>query len=114
VVIARDGHFVTCLAEGMSPGDYPVIPRGQLDAIARRVTEVRYRFDAVRKLAGPRGNVLALLDRIFSAGPWLSREEFSAIAAFQPLLKRDFLRLLWETNSLVARRARSGSRRAAA
>jgi hypothetical protein len=25
VVVARDGHFVTCLAEGMSPGDHPVI-----------------------------------------------------------------------------------------
>jgi hypothetical protein len=103
VVVARDGHFVTCLAEGMSPGDHPVIPRGQLDAIVRRVTEIRYRFDAVRKLAGPRGNVFALLGRIFSAGPWLSREEFSAIAAFQPLLKRDFLRLLWETDALIER-----------
>jgi len=103
VVVARDGHFVTCLAEGMSPGDHPVIPRGQLEAIARRVTEVRYRFDAVRQLAGPRGNVFALVGRIFSAGPWLSREEFSAIAAFQPLLKRDFLRLLWETDALIER-----------
>jgi hypothetical protein len=103
VVVARDGHFVTCLAEGMSPGDHPVIPRGQLEAIARRVDEVRNRFDAVRQLAGRHGNVFALLGRIFSAGPWLSREEFSAIAAFQPLLKRDFLRLLWETNSLLDR-----------
>jgi hypothetical protein len=58
-----------------------VIPRSQLDAITRRVTELRQRFDAVRQLAGPRGNVFALLGRIFSAGPWLSREEFSAIAA---------------------------------
>jgi hypothetical protein len=56
VVVARDGHFVTCLAEGMSAGDHPVIPRGQLDAVVRRVTEIRYRFDAVRKVAGPRGN----------------------------------------------------------
>jgi len=103
VVVARDGHFVTCLAEGMSPGEHPVIPRGQLDAIARRVAEVRNRFNAVRQLAGPRGNVFALLGRIFSAGPWLSREEFSAIAAFQPLLKRDFLHLLWETNTLIDR-----------
>jgi hypothetical protein len=103
VVVARDGHFVTCLAEGMSPGDHPVIPRGQLDAIARRVAEVRNRFDAVRQLAGPRGNVFPLLGRIFSAGPWLSREEFAAIAAFQPLLKRDFLHLLWETNTLIDR-----------
>ena len=103
VVVARDGHFVTCLAEGMSPGDHPVIPRGQLDAIARRVTEVRSRFDAACKLAGPRGNVFALLGRVFSAGPWLSREEFSAIAAFQPLLKRDFLRLLLDTDVLIDR-----------
>ena len=103
VVVARDGHFVTCLAEGMSPGDHPVIPRGQLDAITRRVAELRNRFDAVRQLAGPRGNVFALLGRIFSTGPWLSREEFSAIAAFQPLFKRDFLRLLWETNALIDR-----------
>jgi hypothetical protein len=102
-VVARDGHFVTCLAEGMSPGDHPVIPRGQLDATTRRVTELRNRFDAARALAGPRGNVFALLGRIFSAGPWLSREEFSAIAAFQPLLKRDFLRLIWETDALLDR-----------
>jgi SEC-C motif len=102
-VVARDGHFVTCLAEGMSPGDHPVIPRAQLDAIARRIAEVRNRFDALRQLAGPRGNVFALLGRIFSAGPWLSREEFSAIAAFQPLLKGDFLHLLWETNTLIDR-----------
>lgn len=100
VVVARDGHFVTCLAEGMSPGDHPVIPRGQLDAITRRVAEVRHRLDAVRKLAGPRGSVFSLLGRVFSAGPWLSREELSAIAAFQPLLKRDFLRLLWETDAM--------------
>lgn len=71
VVVARDGHFVTCLAEGMSPGEHPVIRRGQLDGIVRRVTVVRDRFDAVRKLAGPRGNVFALLGRIFSSGPWL-------------------------------------------
>lgn len=103
VVIARDGHFVTCLAEGMSPGDHPVIPRGQLDAIARRVSLIRDRFEAVRTLAGPRGNVFALLGRIFSSGPWLSREEFSAIAAFQPLLQRDFLRLLWQTNNVIDR-----------
>jgi hypothetical protein len=69
VVVARDGHFVTCLAEGMSPGDHPVIARGQLDAIARRVDEVRNRFDAVQQLAGRHGNVFALLGRIFSAGP---------------------------------------------
>ena len=103
VVVARDGHFVTCLAEGMSPGDHPVIPRGQLDAIARRVTLVRDRFDALRKLRGPRGNVFALLGRIFSSGQWLSREEFSAIAAFQPLLKRDFVHLLWEADALLER-----------
>jgi hypothetical protein len=103
VVVARDGHFVTCLAEGMSPGEHPVIPRGQLDAIARRVTEIRFRFDAVRQLAGQRGKVFPLLGRIFSAGPWLSREELSAIAAFQPLLKRDFLRMIWETDALLER-----------
>jgi hypothetical protein len=52
VVVARDGHFVTCLAEGMSPGDHPVIPRGQLDGIARRVTEIRSRFDAAMATTG--------------------------------------------------------------
>ena len=80
-----------------------MIPRGQLDAIVPRVTVVRDRFDAVRKLAGPRGNVFALLGRIFSSGPWLSREELSAIAAFQPLLKREFLHLLWETDAVLER-----------
>jgi hypothetical protein len=67
----------------MSPGDHPVIPRGQLDAIARRVTEIRSRFDAVRALVGPRGKVFPLLGRIFSE---LDKDtHFSPALRFAPI-----------------------------
>lgn len=101
VVVARDGHFVTCLGEGMSPGDHPVVTRAQLDGVAARVATLRARLDSARDLIGEKGGIFPLVDRLFTAGPWLSREEFAAIAAFQPLLKQDFLTLLLALNNAI-------------
>jgi hypothetical protein len=92
LIVTRDGRFVTCLGEGMTPGDLPVLPRGQLDALVAKVADLRNRIEAARALAGPKGHTGKLIERIYTAGPWLSREEFFGISAFQPLFGFEFFR----------------------
>ncbi|XXU00164.1 hypothetical protein WMF20_10595 [Sorangium sp. So ce834] len=85
LVVTREGRFVTCLGAGMRAGDLPVITRGQLDGLTEKVADLRARMAAARELAGPKGHTAQLVDRIFHAGPDLSREEFVGISAFRPL-----------------------------
>ncbi|CAN98000.1 hypothetical protein predicted by Glimmer/Critica [Sorangium cellulosum So ce56] len=92
LVVTREGRFVTCLGAGMRTGDLPVITRGQLDGLTAKVADLRARMAAANALAGPRGHTAQLLDRIFHAGPDLSREEFVGISAFRPLFGFEFLR----------------------
>lgn len=90
LILTRDGKFVTCLGKGMSPGEWPVITRGQLDAIATKVYDIRERLQIALKSAG---GVKALIRRIYDAADELSREDFLSISALQPLYGMDFLRL---------------------
>jgi hypothetical protein len=92
LIVTRDGKFVTCLAKGMKPGSWPIITRGQFDAIAAKVGDLRERMHAAKKLAG-NGGVRALLRRIYDAADELSREDFIAISALQPLYAKDFFQL---------------------
>lgn len=97
LIVTRDGKFVTCLGTGMSPGQWPVITRGQLDGIAAKGTELRSRLIACRELAGARGGTAKLLKRIYEAADELSREEFIAISALQPVYAMEFIKFLFET-----------------
>ena len=92
LIVTRDGRFVTCLGEGMKVSNLPVVTRGQIDAIATKVTELRERMEAAKALAGGKG-VKGLLRRIYEAADELSREEFVAISALQPLYGFEFLHL---------------------
>lgn len=92
IVVTRDGHFVTCLGEGMRTGDLPIITRGQLDAIAARAEELRVRMELAKRMAGE-DSVHKLLRRVYDAGDALSREELVAVSALQPLYAGDFLKL---------------------
>jgi hypothetical protein len=94
LVVTREGRFVTCLGEGMSPGELPVITRGQLDGIAAKAGVLRTRMEQAKRLAGPRGGVGKLLQRIHDAGDELSREEIVAISGFQPLYAFEFFKFL--------------------
>jgi hypothetical protein len=85
LVVTREGRFVTCLGEGMTSGDLPVVTRGQLDGIAAKAGDLRVRFEACQKLVGPAGGMSKLLRRIYDAGDELSREEFIAVSALHPL-----------------------------
>jgi hypothetical protein len=89
LIVTREGRFVTCLGEGMSPGDRPVITRAQLDGSIARTADVRARLEARRRRFGADGETGALLRRLLDAADELSREDFVAISSIAPLLRRD-------------------------
>lgn len=102
LVVTRGGKFVTCLGEGMSTGSLIVIPREKVDGTATKVEVLRGRIDVARKVTGERGGVGKLFRRLYDAGPRLSREEFIAVSAWQPMLATDFLRWMLDTANDVA------------
>jgi len=91
LVVTRDGKFVTCLGEDMSPGDLYIVPRQRLDDIATNYQVLKQRMIESAQRAGRHGGLGKLLGRVHEAGHRLSREDFRAIATWQPLLARDFL-----------------------
>lgn len=103
VVIARDrGAFVTCLGAGMHLGATPVLPWSRLavhlaraDALAR----------AGRILGTDNGK--DLLRRCITAGPALTREEFTMAAAIQPVLGAVTVRLFTDALDTTRRGARA-------
>ncbi|MDI1483519.1 SEC-C metal-binding domain-containing protein [Polyangium sp. y55x31] len=92
LIVTRGGRFVTCLGEGMKVSNLPVVTRGQIDGFSAKAEELRERLESAKALAGGKG-VRSLLRRIYEAADELSREEFVAISALQPLYAFEFLRL---------------------
>ena len=103
IVVTRNGKFVTCLGEGMSTGNLPIVSRGQLDGITNRVEVYRNRVAARKKLLGPGGEAAELIRSVYNRGNDLSREEFTAIASWQPILARTFFDFMAECGELTAR-----------
>lgn len=94
IVVTRDGHFVTCLAEGMSVGKLPVVSRGQLDALALKVTTLRERMVEAERLTGGGDRACArMLRRLLVRPDKLSRQEFLAVSAWEPLMAPVFMDL---------------------
>ena len=78
IIVARTGAFVTCLGRGMSTGELPVVTRAHLDGLASKFQRVREGLELAKK----RGvDETRLLDRIESAGPAITREDFLAACA---------------------------------
>jgi hypothetical protein len=50
LVLQRDGHFVTCLAEGMVPVGLQVVPRSHVEALAQRIQDLRLRMEMARSV----------------------------------------------------------------
>jgi hypothetical protein len=96
IIVTRNGKFVTCLGEGMSPGELPVINRPQLDAITNRLEKHRERIAEREKMFGQGGQTRAIVRRIYNRGNELSREEFMAYASWQPILSRHFFTYMVE------------------
>lgn len=109
VLVARDGHFVTCLGRGMSPAPHPVVSRERLDALLSKLVDLRERLALARRLSGD-DDANGLIRRIFHAGPMLSREEIRALEAVSPLLVHELVRIfvevaqkLWATQTHASR-----------
>jgi hypothetical protein len=92
LIVTRTGHFVTCLGRGMRAGEHPVITRGQLDTISRRIDRLREKMALATRLGAERGHG-HLLRPLVRAPAFVSREDFLAVAAWEPLLGPVFLDL---------------------
>jgi hypothetical protein len=118
LIVTRDGHFVTCLARGMGVGDLPVVTRGQLDTLAAKGGALRERMALATRLVGsPERACARLLRRVLVAADTVSREDFLAVSAWEPMLAPVFLDLylamsgeLLTQGPLVRRLKGSGAR----
>lgn len=99
LVITRDGKFVTCLGEGMSPGDLHIVTRQRLDDLATKYQVLRHHMAESAQRVGRHGGLGKLLARVYEAGHRLSREDFRAIAIWQPLFGSEFL--LWHIDTAM-------------
>jgi len=92
VVVASNGHFVTCLGEGMSTGALPVIARERVDAILAKHRDKQDRES--RLVIEKRGeNNRVFFRRIFDRAHAMNREEIVALSAFMPLVSHEFYRM---------------------
>ncbi len=89
VIVARDGHFVTCLGAGMSPRPWPVLPRKALMGSLGFASDMRRRKQTAKEIARTGEDEIDLLTRITKRKNRLSREEIIGISAFAPLFAHD-------------------------
>lgn len=90
LIVTRDGHFVTCLGRGMRADDLPLVTREALDAVSRKVTRLREKLALEKQLGGERATG-QLLRRVLVDADSVSREDFLAVAAWEPLLGPVFI-----------------------
>jgi hypothetical protein len=97
LVVTRHGDFVTALSPEMRPKNLTILSRAQVDAFSKRVLEVRARFELAKDVV-PAGKPPEDVLRLLQTRAWsLSREEFSAMAAWVPILGAQFLRDVYES-----------------
>lgn len=79
LVVAHDGHFVTCLGRGMLPSGLPRLSRTWLDATMRAYEQYRDGVSRARRRTADQCPTGGLLRAIGSRAHGFSREDFSAI-----------------------------------
>ena len=86
VIVARNGHFVTCLGEGMEPHDLPVISHAQFQAILNDTADLRARLEAANSRADSRDVIANIMQR------WtrVSREQLFCAVGFREVLRVTF------------------------
>ena len=87
LILQGNGHFVTCLAAGMSPGAHRVFPRGWLDEMTRSYGALRVRLARIQR-ASREEREDGLIAEIARRGMVFPREDFLAARALAPLLGR--------------------------
>jgi hypothetical protein len=103
LVVTREGRFVTCLGEGMRPGELPILTRVQLDGAVLRFAASRAKHEERMRIRAAEGGSRALFKRVFTAGDELTAEDVQALSAFQPLLAARLLQTYAELASDVVR-----------
>jgi hypothetical protein len=89
LIVTREGIFVTCLGAGMEVSDIPIISRQKLDSTMARVTDLRARYEMVRKRGGDNPSK-RIMTRLMEDGIRLTREDFFAASAWAPLFHLEF------------------------
>ncbi len=92
VIVARNGHFVTCLGHGMHVKNHPIVTRGELDTIATKVHTLRDQLKRAREVAPTDGELSKLLKRVGRAGHVMPQEDFEALSLWAPMLWVKYLR----------------------
>jgi hypothetical protein len=86
VVVTREGKFVTALGVGMTPKNRTILSRAQVDTFSARVDDARSRMELAKEIVPPGKAPVDVLHLLTTRAWSLSREEFSAIGAWAPLL----------------------------
>ena len=112
-IVARDGHFVTCLSEGMQPFDVPLVSHAQLGSISNEVKDLRTRMQNARDKAKTNTAFAATLN-LWSE---VSREDMFMAFGFRELVRKRLsealvmnTRVLRKTVSDAVVAARGGNR----
>lgn len=85
IIVARDGSFVTCLGDGMSVGNRPIINRSQLARLGSKWEHLRDAAARIRE----RGDIEAIQRRIFRNGYAVAREDIVALSFLQPMFSAE-------------------------
>ena len=91
IIVARNGHFVTCLGKGMHVHNHPVITRGELDAVAAKVQTLREQLRRAREVAPTDSELSKLMKRVGKAGHVMPAEDFEALALWAPMMWGKYL-----------------------
>ena len=95
LIVTRQGRFVTCLGEDMSPAPHPVVTRARFEALAKRVHEARARQALAQRVVPSGAEASHVIDLVVLRPDAISREELTAICGWQPVMMTSFY------NSLV-------------
>lgn len=104
VLVTRDGHFVTCLAGGMSTVNCHEVTYQRFVEAVLRVEHLRDRMHRwrERKDQTPFGPI----GRLVRSGPWVPREDIEAALAMVPLTQGEYLARWVNTPAEIGRDAR--------
>jgi hypothetical protein len=86
VILTKNGHFVTCLGEGMSTGGLDIVPRERVDELMRKNDDYRGRAHMLGREKKRNEQTREFFDRLMHRAGEMTREEFVAFSAFAPLV----------------------------
>jgi hypothetical protein len=91
IVLTREGHFVTALGAEMTPKDLTILTRAQVDTFSDRVKDARSRFALAKEIVPPGREPEDVLNLLETRAWAITREELTAIAAWNPIFAGRFL-----------------------